>query len=135
MIAGMGNHLESYKKLIGKKIQKRRIEKAFSNQQALADKLGVDQSQITKWETGVHMPEGRHRKSLGELLDVPDDFFEMIEVTPPVSTRSDVILSIISDLSALDMNQLEDIQDALEHIKNPLDLDLEDEQNVPKRKT
>ena len=46
----IGKHLENFKELIGKKLQKRRIEMGFSTQKELADKLNVDQSRVARWE-------------------------------------------------------------------------------------
>jgi transcriptional regulator with XRE-family HTH domain len=76
----MGNHVESYKVLIGKKIQDRRVEMGFSSQAALAKKLGTEQPQVSRWETGENLPTGQLRIALSEALNVDDSFFELIKI-------------------------------------------------------
>jgi transcriptional regulator with XRE-family HTH domain len=45
----------------------------------LAIELGVDQSRISKWETGSSVPKGQNREALKRTLRLPRDFFDMPE--------------------------------------------------------
>lgn len=77
----MGKHLESYKVLIGRKLRDRRLEFGFKTQDDLATRIGSEQGQISRWESGKYIPEGQLRAALCEALKVSDSFFEMVEIT------------------------------------------------------
>lgn len=49
------------------KIKELRLEKGLT-QKYLADVLGVDQSAVTKWETGVALPTADKLPKLAQLL-------------------------------------------------------------------
>ena len=106
MMLYMGKHLKSYKVLIGQKIQKRRIEKGFLNQGQLAKKIGTDQSRISSWESGKSVPEGQLKAALGDLLDVEESFFELVDVD---GEKEKLILDVQAALPALDEEQLHKI--------------------------
>lgn len=115
----IGKHLESFKKLIGKKLQAKRIEMGFS-QESLAGELGSEQPQVSAWERGLHIPEGKQKAKLIEVLKVDESFFETIELAP--ETREHVIGEIMLHLSRLDMKDLETIRmttDALLKMAKP----------------
>lgn len=59
---------------LGEKIRKRRKELGYKTQEALADKLDVDVSRISRWETGDEFPDTKHRANLFEILKMNDDF-------------------------------------------------------------
>lgn len=103
--------MESYKRLIGKKIQKRRIEMGFATQSDLAAKVGVDQSQISRWESGANIPEGTLKKDLGDALGVAEGFFEMIDVIGP---REGLFGKIVLHLSTMNNSELESFLRTLE---------------------
>lgn len=91
----MGN----FKVIIGKKLQKRRIEMGFKTQESLADKLGADTSMVTKWENGKHMPDPLYQVKMCELLGLPDDFFtevSTVQEAPP--SALDLINKRLEDL-------------------------------------
>ena len=55
--------------LIGKYIQQKRKEKGYT-QQELADILHVSNKAVSKWETGVNMPEISLLEPLSEILGI-----------------------------------------------------------------
>lgn len=57
------------KKIIGEKISSLRKEKGLT-QKELADRLGVTDKAISKWETGVHFPDIAIMESLAEELEI-----------------------------------------------------------------
>ena len=79
----------NFKALIGEKIRKRRIEQGFKNQSELAAKVGVDQSHVSKWETGTHAPEGHLKNALAVALSVDPSFFDTVE-TSHAEVRSQI---------------------------------------------
>jgi transcriptional regulator with XRE-family HTH domain len=104
----IGNHLDNYKKLIGKKIQARRVQLGIGSQEALGALVGVDQSYVSRWERGLHLPEGRHREKLLEVLGSDESLLDITEkLTLNHSDRNQLILDIQSRLTALDNDQLE----------------------------
>jgi DNA-binding XRE family transcriptional regulator len=62
---------ERRRRTIGENITRFREIKQISRY-ALARKLGVDRSQLIKWETGVWEPNAQHIAELAETLGVPD---------------------------------------------------------------
>lgn len=101
-----GNDLESYKRLIGQKIQKRRVEVGFRNQALLASKVGTDQATVSRWESGAHLPEGALKRALSSALDVNEEFFELIEVHPPARSKESLLGAITARLAAMDEDEL-----------------------------
>jgi transcriptional regulator with XRE-family HTH domain len=69
--------LDNFKRYVGKKIQERRVELGFSSQAKLARKLDVDQSDVSRWESGQNLPEGQHKQKLLEALDVDNSFIDI----------------------------------------------------------
>ena len=57
--------------LIGKYIHQKRKEKGYT-QQELADILHVSNKAVSKWETGVNMPEISLLESLSEILGIEE---------------------------------------------------------------
>jgi transcriptional regulator with XRE-family HTH domain len=73
----IGNYLDNIRRLLGQKIRERREEKGFKTQGDLAAKLGVDQSRISKWETGANLPDDESKQILKTALEVDDAFFDL----------------------------------------------------------
>lgn len=115
----MGKHLESYKKLIGKKIQRRRVELGIDSQESLAGKVGVDQSHVSKWESGKNLPEGKLRRTIADVLKVSDDFFELIELNPSDDIKERLCNQIIREVLGLNEFQLNKVIFAVQTIKSP----------------
>lgn len=62
---------------IAKKIKNLRKENKFT-QKKLSEKLGVTQSAISYWETGIHLPDIYIFLKLLDLFNISfDDFFEL----------------------------------------------------------
>lgn len=87
----------SYKVLIGKKIQVRRVEMGFQTQDDMAKKLGTTQSQVSRWEGGINLPEGELKKAIAEILKVDHSFFELVDL------KGEIVNYNISDV---DLNKL-----------------------------
>lgn len=101
--------MENYKKLIGKKIQKRRKEVGFPTQQSFADSLEVDQSRVARWESGHNFPDADSRDSIAKKLKVGLEFFDVTDAPPNPSdsaSKSKLIVDIVAILPSLDENQL-----------------------------
>ena len=73
----------SLKKRIGKAISARRKEVGFKTQVELGEAVGVDQTFVSKWETGAYKPSEIYIEKLKEVLKVGDDFF----TTPPIDSE------------------------------------------------
>lgn len=67
--------MESHRRRLGEKLRKRREACGFETQGAFAEKLGVDQSRVSNWETGIHLPDRHYRLLIQKYLKVPDEFF------------------------------------------------------------
>lgn len=67
-----GNLLRTLKKLVGDRLKAAR-EAAGLSQDDVAQKLDVDQSRVSRWETGKNLPTGERRKRLIKLLRVSQD--------------------------------------------------------------
>lgn len=64
----------------------RRVEKGFNSQRELAEKMKIDQSRVSLWESGKVMPDVSYQESLIAVLDLPKDFFieKQTEQSPDV---------------------------------------------------
>lgn len=78
----MGNHKDE----LGRKIRMRRVEKGFNSQRELAEKMKIDQSRVSLWESGKVMPDVSYQESLIAILDLPKDFF----IEKPLDNNADV---------------------------------------------
>lgn len=83
--------LNSYKKLVGDRIRLRRIELGYSSQDKLADALhkagakNIDQSRVSRWESGASLPSPEFRPFLLRALKMSEDqlFARLVPATPP----------------------------------------------------
>jgi len=78
----LGNHKDE----LGRKIRMRRVEKGFNSQRELAEKMKIDQSRVSLWESGKVMPDVSYQESLIAILDLPKDFF----IEKPLDNNADV---------------------------------------------
>lgn len=106
--------MENWKKKIGQKIRKRRIEKGFSSQGKLAEKLEIDTARVSDWERGEHIP-AKHKAKLFKILEIDDLYLreEEEKPAPTLPTKNDLISAIVIALPTLDESELEEI---LSHI-------------------
>lgn len=103
-IASSENYMESYKKLIGNKIKKRRIELNILTQEMLAELVEVDQARVSNWETGKNLPDPKYKLKLSKVLKVdPEVFFDTINLS---DSRSIALDSILLKLPRLNHEQL-----------------------------
>jgi transcriptional regulator with XRE-family HTH domain len=59
--------------LVGERIRARR--KALGlKQREIAQALGIEQSEVSRWERGVHEPRGKNRARLCDVLGVTVDY-------------------------------------------------------------
>jgi transcriptional regulator with XRE-family HTH domain len=65
----MEEHRAAEARRIGQLIADRREDKALS-QQDLADKLDIAVSTVSRWERGVSIPSGKHRRGLTKTINV-----------------------------------------------------------------
>lgn len=70
--------MDYYKKIIGGKIRARRLELGIKTQEALGRLLDVDQSYVSRWERGLHLPEGKHRDALLRVLKADESLLDVI---------------------------------------------------------
>lgn len=61
---------------LGKAIRAARDRKKIS-QKELGKRLGVSRQRIIAWEGGKHRPQERYRRSLEEVLNVPEGTFDI----------------------------------------------------------
>lgn len=118
--------MDNYKKLIGKKIQARRIQLGITSQEALGALVGVDQSYVSRWERGLHLPEGKHREKLLEVLNANSSFLDISEksdVTHKSSEIAQLILEVQDKLKTLTMDQLQNLSEDIDRMKNPVSLE------------
>ena len=87
--------MKSFKKRVGKLIQRRRRELGFASQQSLADAIGTDQPTVARWEAGHYFPNDEYIQKLQKVLKVDSDFFYGDEEE---SVPSDVLVNQISKL-------------------------------------
>lgn len=103
--AGIGKHLEKFKRLIGKKIRERRIELGFVNQDDFAHAVDpeLNQETVSKWERGINLPQAKYHEKLYKTLKTDSS---LLDIDPKDFDRSEHLESILSGLSALNNNQL-----------------------------
>ena len=69
--------LKNFKRLVGQKIQERRVQMGFKTQGALAEKLGIDTSRVSDWERGAHLPQGKLKDELLKLLKSDESLIDI----------------------------------------------------------
>jgi len=108
--AYIGNHLGSYKKAVGQKIQKRRLELGFNTQEEFANAMDLDQSRISRWERGESLPQIRYRPQLYKVLKTDESLFEIDNNKEQKETdakkRIDLFGSVVAKLGRLNEEQL-----------------------------
>lgn len=82
--------MDSFKKRFGQKLRARRIEKGFSSQSDLAEKLEVDQSRVSRWENGREFPDGPYRDKLMKVLK-DESLFSLEPDAKPAPTVSSLL--------------------------------------------
>lgn len=76
--------MDSYKKLIGQRIAKRRIEMGFTTQSQLAEALDIDTSRVSNYETGKNSPKGKLLKKVLKVLGMKEsDLLSLAEEKNP----------------------------------------------------
>lgn len=71
--------MKNFKKLVGSKIGKRRLELGYTTQRQLAEKLKVDTSRVNRWEMGENLPEGGYKSALLKVLKTDESLMDIIE--------------------------------------------------------
>ena len=88
------------KALFGQNLKNLRIERGFT-QETLAEKIDLNPRQISKIETGEHLPSASSIEKICEILDVlPQDLFNFD--TKPVSNKE---LALIKQVQSLIKNE------------------------------
>ncbi len=64
--------MSSFKKIIGQRIAKRRLELGFANQQAFADALEIERATVSRYETGHNTPVGKNLKKILRILKMKE---------------------------------------------------------------
>lgn len=78
--------MENFKKAVGKKIKERREFMGYPTQEKLAsafldkEKIKVDRSRISRWETGENFPDPEYREALFRLLDTDESLLDIDSV-------------------------------------------------------
>lgn len=92
---------KNYKKLVGTRIKEFRERAGYSTQEDLARRMDIDQSRISRWESGQQMPTGEHKATLLRLLNKSsEDLFSAQNATTSlnVNNESKVIVEHIDSL-------------------------------------
>ena len=92
-------------------------ESAGLTQYQLADKAGINQTLITRYETGKAMPRKKAIEKLAAALDVSPDVFSCICSTLGKSTEARLIIESVVTLSTLEESLLK-IKEFKKLIKN-----------------
>lgn len=87
------------------RIRDARKAAGITSQKKLADKVGVSERTVKRWEAGKNLPEEHHRRSLARVLGGTAD--EWLGVREPVRPRL-----TLTDLQA----QLEEMDETLREI-------------------
>jgi transcriptional regulator with XRE-family HTH domain len=66
--------VENHQKRIGQRIARAREAKGWTQHQ-LADALGINDTQISRYENGRHTPKPRRYEALANALEVPAETF------------------------------------------------------------
>lgn len=61
--------------VIGDRIKEARTEYLAFTQRDLADKLGIDQINVSRWERGVSEPRLTHIRAIAKLAGLPVNWF------------------------------------------------------------
>jgi transcriptional regulator with XRE-family HTH domain len=91
--------LDNYRKLVGQKIRQRRKELGFKTQADLADKIGVDSSRVSRWETGDDFPTD-YRAELLTHLKVSEEYLFGEKPAAPPPPDSNSIFEYVKNLEA-----------------------------------
>jgi len=128
--------LGNYKKLIGQKIQDRRIEMGFSTQAAFAKALCIDQSRVSRWESGANVPDPESKSEIMRILKCDESLFD-ISINEPKQTKAQLIVEAYSRLAPLNDTQLRAVItfiDTLTGFTGPADLGATDNVRAIKKK-
>lgn len=90
--------------LFSKKLRALRLARGFSRQQDLAEKLGVTQTTVSRWEAGEAEPTTEALLALAELLKVPVN--ELLKASDAVQDDKTFGTKIPLDVISL-LNEIE----------------------------
>jgi DNA-binding transcriptional regulator YiaG len=82
-MAHEANYLGSYKKLVGDRIKAARIKAGFANQEALAVRLNVDRTRVSRWESGENLPKGKLATQLLKAVRASQEEIFAVTVRDP----------------------------------------------------
>src|SRR5690606_14319550 len=104
-------------------------------QAELAAKIpGVDRTRISRWESGENLPDPVYREKLSSLLSLPEGFFDEIPNSSNNPDRASRILAIQSALLNMTEEQFQNLEESIEHILNPIELEDEEDSKSSKVK-
>lgn len=102
--------MEIFKSHFGSKLTKLLKERKIK-QSWLADQLKVEPPNISRWANGLNFPDEENFKKLCKALNISGSYF-LADLTP----KSELLVSIISRLPALNENELLGIGDLLDKL-------------------
>lgn len=77
------------------------MERSRLSQQALANRVGLQQSRISKWTTGKGEPSLKQAVELARVLDVPLEYLadDAIDEPPPAPSKAQmIVMQLIEDM-------------------------------------
>lgn len=126
--------MNPYKKLVGERIRRRREELGFESQGRLADILhqlgakAVDQSRISRWESGASLPSEKFEPFLLAALRMTrDQLFSQLEAHVPSKEEIQKAVSMKvaekrAEYGADIPAQMNEIKEMIKELQKPVDI-------------
>lgn len=106
--------MEIYRRAFGSKLSDLLRSKNIKQNQ-LADKIGIEAPNVSRWVNGVTFPDEAHFARLCEALEISPEYFT-VGPEGRKSAATDLIGAIVMRLSFLDENQLRTVLGLVERL-------------------
>lgn len=108
--------------ILADKIMQLRKQKGWS-QEELADKLGISRQSVSKWESGMSIPELDKILKLGELFEVSTDYLlkdELEEAEPTAVVSGDAFGEEAEPMRSISMKEAETYMELTEKVSRKI---------------
>lgn len=108
--------------ILADKIMQLRKQKGWS-QEELADKLGISRQSVSKWESGMSIPDLDKILKLGELFEVSTDYLlkdELEEAEPTAVVSGDAFGEEAEPMRSISMKEAETYMDLTEKVSRKI---------------